>query len=718
MKKNKLLAQLICMGMLLSAFTTLQQDKPTLYIIGDSTVRNAMTNGQWGWGSVIGDYLDSNKISVSNQAMAGRSTRTFIKEQRWDKVLSTLKKGDYVMMQFGHNEGSKPDTSKAGYRGVLRGVGDDSVSLTWPDGSIEIVHSYGWYLKKFITDTKAKGATPIVCSMIPRNEFKDGKVLRADKDYGKWAKETAIANGAFFIDLNNITADKYDAIGDTKVKNFFPGDHTHTNEAGARINAQSVITGLRMQPKCGLYNFLQFWTPVVFSDNMILQREKKLVIWGRAKPLQEVQVIFNKQQKSTQSEADGNWKLYLDPMKSDTTNRSLTIVAGKSDTISFQNILVGDVWLCSGQSNMEYTFDRKLKKYATPKRGVDIQEQELTNMNKSTKIRYLYVERIQTKLPYLPSIGWVNASDTLLNYVSAIGYFFAKEIEAKTGVPIGIISSSWGGTRIEPWIPDWAYEHSAVLKDSVTGPNFKVDGVHPGQMFNSMIQPMLPLNIKGMLWYQGESDLNIHDHKTYPAKFELLVDTYRDLYGDKKMPVYYVEIAPHLYSKRKDPLPHDTLKLPEFWEAQTKSLSLKNTGMVVTTDLVDNPADIHPPYKWEVAHRLALQALAKDYGEKKTVYSGPAFKSMNIKNDKIQLSFDDVGSGLKSSDGKDLNWFAIAGADGVFAEAKATIVGKKIELQSLAVKNPTQVRFAWHETAQPNLINAEGLPALPFRTGN
>jgi sialate O-acetylesterase len=366
---------------------------------------------------------------------------------------------------------------------------------------------------------------------------------------------------------------------------------------------------------------------------------------------------------------------------------------------------------------MEYTFDRKLKKYAAPKRGVDIQEQELNNTNKSHNIRYLYVERVHTRQPYLPSVGWVNADDTVLNYVSAIGYFFAKEIEAKTGVPIGIISSSWGGTRIEPWIPDWAYQNSAVLKDSVTGPNFKVDGVHPGQMFNSMIKPMLPLSIKGMLWYQGESDLNIHDHKTYAAKFQLLVDTYRDLYSDKKMPVYYVQIAPHLYSKRKDPLHHDTLKLPEFWEVQASTRKMPYMGMVVTTDLVDNPADIHPPYKWEVAHRLVLHAMAKDYGEKKTVYSGPAFKSMKIKNDLVLLSFDDVGGGLKSSDGKDLSWFAIAGIDGVFVEANATIVGKKIELRSPTVKNPTQVRFGWYETAQPNLINAEGLPALPFRTG-
>lgn len=232
------------------------QQKPTLYIIGDSTVRNA-NKETWGWGTLIPDFFDSSKIDISNQAMAGRSTRTFIKEGRWDRVLSTLKKGDYVMMQFGHNEGSKPDTTRKGYRGVLKGTGEDTLQLTWPDGTKEVVHSYGWYIEKFISDTKAKGATPIVLSMIPRNEFKDGKVIRASEDYGKWAKEGAEEGGAFFIDLNAITADKYDRAGPDEVKKFFPGDHTHTNKAGAYVNAASVVEGLKMQKNISLNNFLK-----------------------------------------------------------------------------------------------------------------------------------------------------------------------------------------------------------------------------------------------------------------------------------------------------------------------------------------------------------------------------------------------------------------------------------------------------------------------------
>src|SRR6187551_3548920 len=239
-----------------TSFLFLKKDKPTLYIIGDSTVRNS-NRPQCGWGEMIGEFLDTTQISISNQAMAGRSTRTFIKEKRWDKVLSTLKPGDFVVMQFGHNEGSKPDTSRGGYRGVLRGTGDETVDLFWKDSTIETVHTYGWYLKKFVNDAKAKGAIAIICSMIPRNQFVDGKVKRADKDYGKWAKEVAASEGAFFIDLNGITADKYDTLGPDKVKAFFPGDHTHTNTDGATLNAASVVEGLKNLQGCTLVNYLR-----------------------------------------------------------------------------------------------------------------------------------------------------------------------------------------------------------------------------------------------------------------------------------------------------------------------------------------------------------------------------------------------------------------------------------------------------------------------------
>lgn len=239
----------------LTSFVLLQDERPTLYIIGDSTVRNT-NRPQCGWADKIGDFFDTSRLKISNQAMAGRSTRTFIKEKRWEKVMSTLKKGDYVIMQFGHNEGSRPDTNRAGYRGVLKGTGDETVELTWPDGTKEVVHTYGGYLQKFVKDVQSKAAIPVIASMIPRNQFVEGKVKRAGNDYGKWAKEVAIRENALFIDLNTLTADKYDVLGPDKVKELFSGDHTHTNEAGATLNAASVAEGIRLIPGLGLNKYL------------------------------------------------------------------------------------------------------------------------------------------------------------------------------------------------------------------------------------------------------------------------------------------------------------------------------------------------------------------------------------------------------------------------------------------------------------------------------
>ncbi|WP_343522328.1 rhamnogalacturonan acetylesterase [Pedobacter sp.] len=252
-KKYNFIATLIILCVVTLAFVV--QHKPALHTIGDSTVRNS-NKETWGWGTPIAALFDTAKIHIENNAMAGRSTRTFLSEGRWDRVLETLKPGDFVTIQFGHNDGSLPDTTKAGRRGVLKGTGEENKVLTWPDGKVEIVHTYGWYIRKFVRETKAKGATPIVLSMIPRNIFKEGKVLRANNDFGKWAAEVAKEENAFFVDLNKITADKYDALGPDKVKLYFPGDHTHTNLEGAKVNAQSVVEGIKELKGCELKMYL------------------------------------------------------------------------------------------------------------------------------------------------------------------------------------------------------------------------------------------------------------------------------------------------------------------------------------------------------------------------------------------------------------------------------------------------------------------------------
>ncbi len=453
----------------------------------------------------------------------------------------------------------------------------------------------------------------------------------------------------------------------------------------------------------------------VFSDNMVLQRDKPLTVWGRSTAGKEVVVQFASQQKKGYADSAGKWQIIFDPLQLSSTPQTLEISSDGASLV-LKNILVGDVWLCSGQSNMEYTLDRKLKRYAGPKKGVDEVEAELTKL-KPGGIRYLYVERTLNKIPLLPTKGWTDGNDTLVRYASAIGYFFAKDIFEKTNVPIGIISSTWGGTRIEQWQPDWSYRQSRVFRDSATSANFKIDGIHPGQMYNGLIEPMVPFAIKGVLWYQGESNAMIEDHATYPAKFELLIDTWRSLFKDNNLPFYYVQLAPYSYSSRKDKKNHSSTLLPEFWEAQSNSLTLKNVGMAVTTDLVDNFSDIHPSYKWTIGRRLALWALQKDYHLKQVAYSGPTYQSYKKKKNTIVLKFDHTGTGLTSSDGQPLTWFSIAGKDGKFVNATAVIKNNKLVVSSPEINRPTSVRFAWDEKAQPNFFNKEGLPALPFRTG-
>lgn len=226
----------------------LRDQRPTLYIIGDSTVRNGKGRGDgglWGWGDYLGESFDTTRIAVRNYALGGRSSRTFITEGHWETVRSQLKPGDFVIMQFGHNDGGPlDDTARA--RGTIKGIGEETKDIYNPImKKNETVHSYGWYMRQYVNDAKAAGATAIICSPIPRDMFKDGKVLRASGDYGGWAKDVADATGARFVDLNGIIADQYDQLGADSVKGFFPGDHTHTNEAGARLNAASVVRGLR-----------------------------------------------------------------------------------------------------------------------------------------------------------------------------------------------------------------------------------------------------------------------------------------------------------------------------------------------------------------------------------------------------------------------------------------------------------------------------------------
>jgi lysophospholipase L1-like esterase len=237
---------------------------PSLFLIGDSTVRNGHgdgANGQWGWGDFLGKYFDSDKINVVNRAVGGTSSRTYLTQGQWGRVMAMLKKGDFVMMQFGHNDNGSPTNPPPG-RSSIKGVGEESREIENPaNGQHETVHTFGWYLRKYIADTRAKGATPIVCSLVPRKIWKDGKIVRSKESHAGWAEQAAVSENVAFVDLNEIIARHYDDLGPERANSLFADEHTHTTAAGAELNAECVVSGLEALKEDPLAPYLKVSKP-------------------------------------------------------------------------------------------------------------------------------------------------------------------------------------------------------------------------------------------------------------------------------------------------------------------------------------------------------------------------------------------------------------------------------------------------------------------------
>lgn len=451
-----------------------------------------------------------------------------------------------------------------------------------------------------------------------------------------------------------------------------------------------LVTGNRLLATVSL--------PPIIGSNMVLQQGRPLPLWGRADAGEQVRVQFGNQVKTATADALGQWQVVLDPLKA--SDKPATLMITGSNAIQLTNILVGEVWLCSGQSNMEYSM-RKNSKFEQTLRYQDRAPKDELSKADNPAIRLFLVQQKTFTSPNAVHSSWDSATGTALRAFSAAGYFFAKALYSKLHVPVGIIAASVSGSRIEPWMQPG-----------------EVAGAETGKFYKSMIQPVAPFAVKGFLWYQGESNCFLNETSEYAGKLQRLIGSWRGLWRDTTLPFYYVQIAPFLYSQSKDSArPHTTETLPLFREAQTAALRIPHTGMVVTTDLVDKLDDLHPPYKWEIGRRLALWALADTYHQPLEC-SGPLFRRMQVQGNQIALSFTHVGDGLTSIDGRLLNGFTIAGADGHFVPAQAVIKGNQVLVAAPAVKAPVAVRFAWDEAAQPNFFNANGLPAAPFRAGD
>lgn len=478
-------------------------------------------------------------------------------------------------------------------------------------------------------------------------------------------------------------------------------------------------------------------TAAIFGDNMVLQREQTVPIWGWATPGAEVTVAFADQVRTTHAGTDGRWIVKLGRMKATFAPQTMFLTEGKlpasapatnavNGTLSFTNILVGEVWLASGQSNMEKPIGRQ-----PGQKPVFNAEEELAGADKFPSIRLFKIEKTLAEKP-LEDLkkhqGWTGCGSNAMNTLSfsAAAYFFGQRIHTNLDVPVGLIESSWGGTRIEPWTPPAGFEKVASQKKFATtrlvveGTN-KLASTMPTAIYNAMIAPVAGFAIRGAIWYQGESNLmgtNAgNDYLEYTDKMTALVEGWREVWAQGDFPFYFVQIAPFLYHDGKTRRVNSPEMLPEFWVLQSKAARvIKKTGMVVTTDLVDNLDDIHPRNKKDVGYRLALLALDKTY-DRNLPSESPVYEKIKVSGDKAVVKFKEVAEGLKSRDGQPLTWFEIAGADGRFVAANATIAGRdKVEVSAAGVPSPKAVRFAWHEKAQPNLCNSAGLPAEPFRT--
>ncbi len=483
--------------------------------------------------------------------------------------------------------------------------------------------------------------------------------------------------------------------------------------------------------------------PKILSDNMVLQQQTEVRIWGWADPSEEVTVQFRQQKATAQADQQGRWQVKLRTLEAGGPYELR--VAGHQSQITLRNVLVGEVWVGSGQSNMQWPVSRSLHA-----------QQEIAGAN-YPQIRLFTVPPKVSDKPLEDCEGtWRECSPETVGHFSAVAYFFGRQLHQQLGVPVGMIAASWGATPAEAWTSRQALESEPTLKplldqwDKMVAdwpqidpkflnryarkvenwksaeagsppkgsppplPDRSANSSHrPANLYNAMIAPLTRYTIRGVIWYQGES--NVTRAWQYRILLPLMIRDWRRAWGQGDFPFGLVQLAPFHYK-----LDVNFTDVPPAWcaelrEAQAWTVKIvPNTGMAVIMDL-DELTDIHPKNKQEIARRLALWALASVYG-RELVYCGPTYESMTVEGNKIRIHFTHTGSGLTTRDNQPPNEMTIAGEDQQFHPARGVIEGNTVVVWSPKVPKPVAVRFAWRDAAVVNLANKEGLPAAPFRT--
>ncbi len=485
--------------------------------------------------------------------------------------------------------------------------------------------------------------------------------------------------------------------------------------------------------------------PGIFSDHAVLQCDRAIPVWGLAAAGEEVAVTLGERPAvRTTAGADGGWRLELPACPAGGPYR--LVVSGRNE-LKIDDVLVGEVWLCSGQSNMEFTVDGVINAEQEKAAAVDGQ------------IRQLWVPRRPSSQPEAAiDAHWTVCSPATAGGFTACGYFMARTLRKELAAPVGLINAAWGGTRIEPWTPAAAFARLPALADiarqldALDPRNAEyqrrlaqhIDAVgrwaqaakaalaagqapapepvipaeieplasrkdpqqQPTTLYNGMVAGLAGYAMRGAIWYQGEA--NHGEGMLYAKKMEALIAGWRQAWGIGEFPFLYVQIAPFQYGE-------DLGVLPKFWVAQSAALAIPHTGMVVTND-IGTLTDIHPRNKQEVGRRLALLALAKAYGRTGVACEGPTFRAVAVEGSRLRVTFDHA-AGLAPRDGQALTWFELIGESGDFVKAEAKVDGDSVVLSSPQVAQPVAMRFAWSRDAEPNLVNAAGLPAAAFSAG-
>ena len=497
--------------------------------------------------------------------------------------------------------------------------------------------------------------------------------------------------------------------------------------------------------------------PRVFGHHMVLQQEKPLIFWGWSDAGETITVALGSDSQSTQANEHGEWKVTLAARQA---GGPFTLKVSGSTNIVIEDVLIGEVWLASGQSNMEMgsgaARDGKIEIAAANYPAIRL----LLVANRWSPEPQSDLAPGKPGEPQPENTWKVCTPQTIAEAgwsgFSAAAYYFGRELHQKLRVPVGLIDATWGGTRIESWTPpagfaavpalkseyelvqlgdprtaqhqqrleqtlnateQWLGAARAALKQQQLVPQMPTypaellpphDVQNPTALYNGMIHPLQPFPLRGAIWYQGES--NSGEGRLYTERMKALIAGWRQVWSEGDFPFYYVQIAPYDYGGNGE-------RIGEFWEAQAEAQAIPNTGMAVITD-IGNLKDIHPANKQDVGQRLAAWALAKTYGQREVIYSGPTIKALGVEGDKLRVAFDHVANGLASRDGKPLTWFEMIDADeGGFVKADARIEGASVTLSAPEIKHPVAMRFAWNMLAEPNLMNTAGLPAGAFRAG-